>query len=425
MPNLDETWASAYFQAAVAVLVFGVGLPALILQMIVPEDLRRIVRRRDGWMSGLWVLVIFSTAMALTFVWLLHPSPGPVRRLLPWLGPDVDGPLAALAVTAALVGVALVLRLFRKHRRNQVLRRLEGICLDWVKSKGIADEEALADIRYLGEHATARAERMDVLKSLELLAKEIKSHKGYDGSRLEAITRAIECCLLADTDHDVLGDGVAALERIATHRRVHEGGVPDDEEPDDLASPDTATILRTIQRLMPAALLAEDCRPAERILKALDSVGRGSAGLHTEAERALLELGALALEQQRFDVAVAALSKLEAEVMLNEPIEAHGGRHYLGLVAHFWDRGGAARQAALDSLRNVGLAGPQIQALRDARTLHYRAARFATADALDRMIDALKPRRPARSIAGSVRLRQGRFSRPPGTAPPARARAAS
>jgi hypothetical protein len=402
MPTLDETWATAYFSAAVAVLVFGVGLPVLILQMVVPEDLRRIVHRRDGWMVELWVLVGFSIAMALLFVWLLHPSPGPLQRLFPWLGPDFDGVIAAVAVTAALLGVALVLRFFRKHQRNRVLISLQETCLESVTSTGITDEGALADVRYLGEHSATRAERLDVLRSLEDLAKAIENHAEYDGSRLEATVRAIECCLLADTDHEVLDDGIAALERIASHRRPDEG----DQETDTPPSPDKGTILRTFQRIMPAALMTENCRPAERIVKALDSVGRGSAGLHLEAERALLELGASALEQQRFNVAVAALSALEAEVVLKEPIEAHGGRHYLGLVAHFWDRGGAARQIALESLRRVGLTDPHARALGEARTLHYRAARFGTADALDRMIEGLKRGRSRAPTAGSINLRR-------------------
>ena len=46
MNPLDEPWALGYFQAAISILLFGVGIPALVLQTIVPDDLRRIAHRQ-------------------------------------------------------------------------------------------------------------------------------------------------------------------------------------------------------------------------------------------------------------------------------------------------------------------------------------------------------------------------------------------
>lgn len=49
-PSLTESWAAVYFEVTAAILIFGVGLPSLVLQGIVHEDVRRIVYRHRKWL---------------------------------------------------------------------------------------------------------------------------------------------------------------------------------------------------------------------------------------------------------------------------------------------------------------------------------------------------------------------------------------
>jgi hypothetical protein len=41
-PYLTETWAATYFEVTAAILIFGVGIPALFIQAMVPEEIRDV-----------------------------------------------------------------------------------------------------------------------------------------------------------------------------------------------------------------------------------------------------------------------------------------------------------------------------------------------------------------------------------------------
>jgi hypothetical protein len=73
-PPLTESWAAVYFEVTAAILIFGVGLPSLVLQGIVHEDVRRIVYRHRKWLRlGIRFIFIF-VFITLSFVWIFHPA---------------------------------------------------------------------------------------------------------------------------------------------------------------------------------------------------------------------------------------------------------------------------------------------------------------------------------------------------------------
>jgi len=84
---LNEAWAGVYFQVAVSILVFGLGIPALA-QAFVTEDIRRIVYRR--WKSFRWAFfpmpIWVFMVIALIFVWAIHPCDSSQPSLLQTFG---------------------------------------------------------------------------------------------------------------------------------------------------------------------------------------------------------------------------------------------------------------------------------------------------------------------------------------------------
>jgi hypothetical protein len=71
-PQLSETWAAAYVQILITLVVFALGIPALAIQFVVQDDIREVFRRRmriTGWVTSLVVILLAFIA----FVWFLHP----------------------------------------------------------------------------------------------------------------------------------------------------------------------------------------------------------------------------------------------------------------------------------------------------------------------------------------------------------------
>src|SRR5687767_7005560 len=98
MPEVTEVWATAYVQILVLVFVFALGVPALLFQLIVPEDVRQVVHHRwriSGWYASTFLLALASVA----FVWVLHPHASAVPALSTF--PQWKSVFASVIVTLA------------------------------------------------------------------------------------------------------------------------------------------------------------------------------------------------------------------------------------------------------------------------------------------------------------------------------------
>lgn len=77
MPQLSEAWATAYIQILTMLCIFALGIPALMFQLVVQEDIRHVFQRHmrvTGWVTSVVIILLTFTM----FVWFLHP---PFRRL--------------------------------------------------------------------------------------------------------------------------------------------------------------------------------------------------------------------------------------------------------------------------------------------------------------------------------------------------------
>ena len=389
---LDEAWAVGYFQVAVSILIFGVGVPALVLQTVVPDDLRRIAYRHSlGLRYGIWWGTAFMI-VALTFVWLLHPVPGMNIRLLP--GVEIDQWLAAGSTSACVIGVGGVWYLYAEHRRDKVIDRITRRCINRIRSTpvrghdgggsgsgettraAVPDDTTLDDLRYLGEQASSRAEGQQVVEALQSLAQEVLRHPNYDGSGLEGIIRALRASLVRTNDSNGLADGIKALGNLTI------------ATPPSLArpSPDDDLLLEALESLVQSAWKVDGDRAAVRILEAIQAMAVGPDGLKFEAELALVRVGVTALANERHFIAVDVLSRLErsASDAANGNLDAR--IPYVGLVAHFIREGGSARERALAGLHRVSFHSSRRQCLEQAKHFYYMHCRFDTADCLTRWL---------------------------------------
>jgi hypothetical protein len=378
MCNLDQGWPLAYFQVAVTILLFGVGIPSLVLQTIASEDLRGIVRRHSRFLKWGYISFIFVMLITLVFVGIIVHCYTVDLSFLAVLRSKLNINQWANAIIA-LTTVGLVGVWSLRYRRDSLLNNLKGKCELRIRRDGIPDEQVLDDICYLGEQGKSRGYKIRILEILERLAYKIQAHKRYHGNGLEDIIQAVELALQKETDVTNFTRGVLTLKHIL------------ENEPKSKvdSSADTGAILRALQRLGAIAITMDNERPARKILETVEFVSRSPDGAYSEAALALFELGAAALEHRRSLIAVETLNKLESMTSRKEPLDAANSSAYLGLIAHFWAREGSARQRALSSLKGVKFSPSRLKCLRAAREFFFRTARFTTADLLSEMIAAL------------------------------------
>jgi hypothetical protein len=376
MCNIDQGWPLAYFQVAVSILIFGVGLPSLVLQAIVPEDLREVVYRHFRLLRWSYFLFIpLMTLIVMIFVWIIHPCDN-TQLIHPgfWSKYNLSG-LDEIIITFSVSLLLLGWWLQVLYRRDRLINQLMERCKQRIQKKKNIEAQILDDIRYLGEKGKARGSKFRILEIFERLAYKVQSQEGYHGNELEDIIQVIEFTIQKDTDAVSFVQGISTLKHIL------------DYEPKSSvdSSTDTGTALRALQRLGAIAITMDNERPTRKILETVESISRSPNGVFSEAALALFELGAASLEHGRFLVAVETLSRLEAMICRKEPVNAANSAAYLGLVAHFWSKGGSARRRALSGLKGIKFTPSRSKCLKSAQQSFYGTARFTTADLLSEM----------------------------------------
>jgi hypothetical protein len=378
-PQLTESWAGTYLQVIATVLVFALGIPALVLRLAVPEYLRRIIHRR-GTMAQWGLLMAAVTLVAVSFVWFLHPCSGaPTPLWQHWV--------AGIAMTGVLVLTILFWWVqLRGHSRDAVIHSLEReAAARTFCHKGTLAERPLADLIYLGEQGEPGYEKAQTLEALDRLAAQVQSVNAYAGDGLEQLVQGIETILVGEEKRGSIRNFQFAA-RILGHIivRLQELGLT--------AAPDMGITLRTLGRLGVAALHLESERAALAFLEPVASSTIGKDGAFRSASQELFKIGTLALEAKRFLIAAAALDKLDTLAQQMEQLSGEVSAGFLGLLAHFWTAGETARRHAQRILsRTEAFFHPSLrECLRSAIEHQIRTTQFDTADKLEIMLAELE-----------------------------------
>ena len=380
LPQLTETWAATYLQVIATMLVFALGIPALIVQVIVREDLRRIIHRRLMiFYRVVFLLSVLIAVVCASFVWFLHPCPGSHIS-------DQQHLVAAIVVTMALfLPIVSWLIFSRECLRDTAIHRLKGESTRTIHSSGTLAEKPLTDLIRLGEQGDAGLEKMQVLEALNYLAAQVQGWESYEGDELEQLVQGIETILVGggqrgSIDNFRLAAGI--LGRIVARS----------QERRLIAAPDMGITLRTLGRLGVGALDLEFERATLAYLEPIASSAEGEEGAFQSASQRLFEIGTSALETKRFLIAVAALNKLETLAEYRVPLSGEISADLLGLLAHFWTADSKAARGHAQRIlsRTEAFFSPSLQdSLRSAIEHQIRTTQFDTADKLIIMLDEL------------------------------------
>ncbi|MGH9838238.1 MAG: hypothetical protein ACREEM_05590 [Blastocatellia bacterium] len=391
-PKLTEAWASAYLQILFGMLVFAIGIPALITQLIMQEDIRQIVQR---WHILFCVGVCIPILLALMlFVWLLHPTadekpataapaaasaPASAVRQAGSPPYDMNSNVAAILLTIIpLFSLALFL-LLHFYRREAIVNFLKKKLLGSLSAKGRLHERSLKDLLYLGEMGNAGREKDLVLDAIKEIAAAARKSAKYTGDQLDELLHGLPVML---ANKEKPGDDGNFNKAAYILQRVKDDFPKDDHHStrDERTADDMLMLLgkEAVELGLASApfTFVQFAEPGEQDM--------------------VFEIGLSALRVQRFDLAVASLRQLEAMAAERGSLSASNDEttaHLLGLLAHFAAHSfSTCRQAERGLLAIADSCSPSLSACLDyAFDFHYQDLRFDTSDSLVRLQRALQP----------------------------------
>jgi hypothetical protein len=392
------------FDAIGSILLFLIGVPALVVQSIAPE-VRNVVAKR-------WQHLLLETGMPVVIalvvvgLGLLRHGPWFDMGALPvgvggseWFAiplPKVGDWTWAL-VLAVMIATATYTAMRIPHRygrRAVIIRSLEKE----TYRDGILVERSLEDLIALGRQSEAGEDKELVLQALYRLATKMYTRPGYGGDRLELLILGLADVLVSSAQPGN-GQNFDTAAQILLH--ITKSAKP--------PAADVLHAIQTIGALGQAALIHVgplNIRPtAMKYVQALGSTVNRHPDNATDVSQALFEIGVVAVRKGQMLIAMAALSDL---LMLTQrrrpaPKELSNGASdrklpkelssdVLGLIAHFWVAGSTARAYAEDKLREVSssLGQPLDEALEAARRHCARTTQFQVADNITQLMEDLR-----------------------------------
>jgi hypothetical protein len=328
--QFSETWGSAYLQIIVIILVFALGIPTILFQISISNDIRRIIQKQ---IKLIWwfILITFLVGASLVYIWILHPCPG-----------NVSSPFTSLLANLLLSFVIVIsfsilcIRLIR-NSRDQIIRRIEKKIIKYFFKTGDRSEsiikESVNDLIYLGEQGSCGDEKQIILESISSIFQNTVLKRRNDNFL-------------------ILIDLVYGLQKIVTNKEKEGNG--------DNFILSVKCLSEIINN--PNSLLTNVEK--DIIINVICDIGQFSLMNKSETITllifqefdnhcsALFKFGKSALNEQQYLFAVASLNKLESLYQDDDMLKVDTRNYLLGLMSHFWFSGDACRKRATRFLKD-------------------------------------------------------------------------
>lgn len=175
IPQLSETWGAAYIQIIIALFIFLIGLPVIILQIGITEEIRGIYLRyqKKRWINITLSITFFS---ALLLIWTIHPCP----RII---SPDIKSIIIAILITFLLINVILMyLTLFKEGKKALVNSIFKKCCFYSKNPKYFINKSInpFEDLTFIGESGKPGSEKFIVITKFKKLTKIIIDRNDFD-----------------------------------------------------------------------------------------------------------------------------------------------------------------------------------------------------------------------------------------------------
>lgn len=372
---LTETWAAAYFQSLIMVLVFLLGVPALLLQLVAPSvDLYRLVQRRFRLSRVAYTILILAVSGTVAFAWFVHPdnSPWPASALI----------VANLSISTAVLGAGAAWMFYlRRFTRRGISGQIEASILGRFRAHGERHEPAERALELLGEASKPGPEKADVLARAGRAIDAALDCSSYDGTLLTGIVQVVRNTLLAPGNQgnsENFHTGCDLLHRTASRIASVKGPAAAAKYE---ASSDRLFIHAAIADIACAGAAA-----GHRVQLHLIEV--------VSAER-VLEIGVVAWRHGFVPVYTSAANQLNKRSHSSDPpLTGDALLCLLALLAHLGSGGPSAREWSTVRLRNLHRRlGKEsfLVAIEASRKNRYDVGDFASADALKNLLSTMEP----------------------------------
>ncbi|MCB0571681.1 MAG: hypothetical protein KDC66_18050 [Phaeodactylibacter sp.] len=368
--QLSSDYLNLIVEVAVTVYAFLLGLPALVSQILLPDDLRRMSRKN-------YTPNIMRALLPMTFLLLLIVLLSFLANVLA----ESPSVLRASAIAATLLFAGMLVFTLQYTWRHLALSqgyraRIVGVIQDKAIAKfrkdGKLDPAYLEDLEYLGVSSKAGAETRTVIEALENLLNEVAEgeESQYGSGQLLPIIDSL-CNTVANSVEP--GSRRNMVDVLTLYKSILMSlNFRTTEDNKLIYGNETRKIKDSTTRIALAALKRDYIDMMPLVLNVLTLIPRSSDKL--------FDIGLLALARGQFQIATNVL----AEIMDRDNKDYLKMNNYLGLAAHLYFAGGAARKYVKHSLKNNRI-GPSPAEMEDAREYHYILSNFATVDMLEGM----------------------------------------
>ena len=372
---MENDYINLIVEISVTVFVFLLGLPILVNQIFMPDDLRRMSKKNYNENIIFQICLLAVILIAIVAVAYISNIYG-----------DIDLGFDKSDIVTALFGLLLILTLgflffnmFKSQGyRAKITQVIKNKLIRGIKKTSKIDSAFFEDLQYMGIYSKGGAETRNVIEALEdILTFVMKQNGGsFDSDGLISI---VDTLCIAVTNSVEQGSKNNMIEVLTIYKgilmKLSNYNTP--ENPVFYGN-ETRKIKDCTTKIALAALKKDYADMMPLVLNVLTLIPRSSDKL--------FDIGLLAMGRGQFQIATNVL----AEIMDRDNKDYLTMNNYLGLVAHFYVAGESARQYALRSLQTnkVQINDEDAQS---AKEYHYIMSNFKTVDYLSTFLKDFPP----------------------------------
>lgn len=376
------------FDGILTLLIFLVGIPALVLQLISAAE-RRAAMKRNGLDVQLFLrqaIVIIGIGLVLQFSfghWLAGKPDireGDKKLIEQFLWLLIFVPLFYLAIQVSQ-------RIPEQYgRRERIVEKLTLDVLQETQKSGRVGGSAFADLADLGKQCDPGQERQMVVNALMQIVKTVLVSPFYKGDSFETLIDELVHMLASDPEPRDLNNYDLAIKILSAILSAH---------PQAESDYDRQRAVHAVSKLGQSLIV--HFKSVERDNIMLDYIDTLELALLkremlTEISQALFEIGVCAAREEHDFVFIAALDKMTTLAGNYSDLPGEFVTDLLGLLSHYWTETGSRKQFARERFNGVkGLFGkPIVTTLERSKKHLISTMYFDEADKLAHMADEIR-----------------------------------
>jgi hypothetical protein len=369
------------FDGILTLLIFLVGIPALVLQLISAAERRAALKKEglDVRSSLIVALIVIALGLIAQFSYSYFSNDSDARKSLVqqaiWLGTFIPLIILVLAVAKRIPE--------QYGRRERIIKNLTQDVLKDMHIRGRIGGGTFNDLADLGKQCDPGQEREMVIEAFRDICKIMLKEQSYKGDSFEVLIDELVHVLASNPEPKDLRNYDTAIKTLSAILSA-DGHLETDD--------DKQRAVHAISKL--GRTLIIHFKSVERdniILDYIDTLefALSKKAMLTEVSQALFEIGICAVEENQDFIVVAAVDKMTTLAESFPFLPNEFVADMLGLLAHFWAKSGSRREFAEAKLCEVEkfLSRDRISALEGAKIHCKQTMYFDVADELAQMME--------------------------------------